>query len=346
MNRVSTLQGGSTMFRKRGASVLVPLLALIACLLPLSGEATQYRVLVVMSYHETMPWEREIREGIESQLSRSATIRYVYMNTKNDFAGGAVRAREALRFYREFRPHGVIAADDDAVAMFVVPYLKDRVTTPVMFCGVNEEPKTYGFPASNVSGILERAHFRESIAFLHQIYPSLTRMAFLTMDNPTGRAYARQIRREAESYPATVSAIRLVKDLNQALAVTGNLKSTSDALFVIAMEGLPDPSGRPLAEKNTYRLLSRAYGKPVIGMNDFNIRAGLLCAVVKTGQEQGSTAARMLLRAMEGTPVSRIPITRNRMGKRLLNVSVMKSLGITPRPVFLVGTQLVETEND
>jgi ABC-type uncharacterized transport system substrate-binding protein len=322
------------------------LLPLLGTLYPAGAVAAPFKVLVVMSYHETMPWEREIRQGIESQLGRSATIRYLYMNTKNDFAGGAAKAREAMRLYREFHPDGVIAADDDAVAMFVVPYLKDRVTTPVMFCGVNEEPQTYGFPASNVSGILERAHFRESIAFLHQIYPALTRMAFLTMDNPTGRAYARQIRQETESYPATVSAIRLVKDLNQALAVTRNLKTTSDALFTIAMEGLPDASGRHLAEKGTYRLLSRSYGKPVIGMNEFNIRAGLLCAVVKTGQEQGATAAKMLLRAMEGTPVSRIPITRNRVGKRLLNVKVMKSLGISPRPVYLVGTELVETENE
>lgn len=334
------------MFRTRRTAVLACLITAIACLLCVRGEAAPYRILVVMSYHETMPWEQEIREGIESQLGSSATLRYIYMNTKNDFAGGAVRAREALRLYREFRPDGVIAADDDAVSLFVVPYLKDRVKTPVMFCGVNEEPRAYGLPASNVSGILERAHFRESIAFLHQLHPQLTRMAFLTIANPTGRAYARQVRQEAGSYPATVSAVRLVKNLNQALGVTRELKSSSDALFVLAMEGLPDASGRPLAEKDVFRLLARSYGKPVIGMNEFNIRAGLLCAVVKTGQEQGATAARMLLRAMSGTPVSRIPITRNRHGKRLLNVNVMKSLGITPRPVFLVGTQMVETEHD
>lgn len=334
------------MFPKSSTTVLVALILAVACLLPPRGEAAPYRVLVVMSYHESMPWEREVREGIESQLARSASIRYVYMNMKNDAAGGAARAREALRVYREFRPDGVIAADDDAVSLFVVPYLRDRVTTPVMFCGVNAEPQAYGFPASNVSGILERAHFRESIAFLHQLQPSLIRMAFLTIDNPTGRANIQQIRQETPSYPATVSAIRLVKNLDQALAVIGKLKSSSDALFVIAMEGLPDRSGRPLPERETYRRLAKLYGKPIIGMNEFNVRSGLLCAVAKNGQEQGATAAKMLLRAMGGTPVSRIPVTRNRHGKRLLNVKAMKAFGISPRPVFLVGTQLVETEND
>jgi ABC-type uncharacterized transport system substrate-binding protein len=334
------------MLHRSPAAILAVLVVAAICLLPARGEAVPYRVLVVMSYHESMPWEREIREGIESQLARVATLRYVYMNTKNDFSGGPERARQALRVYQEFRPHGVIAADDDAVAMFVVPYLKDRGTTPVMFCGVNDEPTAYGFPAANVSGILERAHFRESIAFLHQLRPSFSRMAFLTMDNPTGRAYTRQIRQEAASYPATVSAIRLAKTLSQALAISRELRDTSDALFVIAMEGLPDASGKPLAESEIFRAVSRCYGKPVIGMNEFNIRSGLLCAVAKNGQEQGATAAKMLLRAMEGTPVSRIPITRNRNGKRLLNVRAMKSFGIKPRPVFLVGTQMVETEHE
>ncbi len=334
------------MFRRRVTSVLVLLFAVAVCLLPAPGYAAPFRVLVVMSYHEDMPWEQEIRQGIEAHLARIAILRYVYLNTKHDFAGGAAKAREALRVYHEFQPQGVIAADDDAVAMFVVPYLKDRVRTPVMFCGVNEDPRAYGFPASNVSGILERAHFRESIAFLHQLSPSFSRMAFLTMDNPTGRAYVRQIHRESGSYPARVSAVRMAKNLGQALAISRELRNNSDALFVVAMEGLPDAAGRPLDEKSVFRDISAGFGKPVIGMNEFNVRSGLLCSVVKSGQEQGATAAQMLARAMEGTPVSRIPITRNKTGKRLLNVKTMKSLGIKPRPVFLVGTHLVETGHE
>jgi len=327
-------------------AIITSLVLAIACLLPTRGEAAQYKVLVVMSYHESMPWEREIREGIEAELAQNATIRYVYMNTKNDFAGGAAKAQEALDVYREFQPDGIIAADDDAVSLFVVPYIKDRVKTPVMFCGINAEPEAYGFPASNVSGILERAHFRESIAFLHQLRSSVKRIVFLTNDNPTGKAYVEQIRREAETYPSTIADIRQVKTLDEALAVTRDLKKRSDALFVIAMEGLPDASGKHLPEKDAFRKLSKSYGKPVIGMNEFNIRSGLLCGVVKSGQEQGASAAKMLLQAMRGTPVSRIPITSNKHGKRFLNVTVMKSLGIVPRPVFLVGTQLVDTESE
>ena len=52
----------------------------------------------------------------------------------------------------------------------------------------------------------------------------------------------------------------------------------------------------------------------------------------------------MLLQAMRGTPVSDIPVTRNYKGKRVINVTAMKALGIEPRPAVLLGASLVKSE--
>ena len=51
----------------------------------------------------------------------------------------------------------------------------------------------------------------------------------------------------------------------------------------------------------------------------------------------------MLLKAIKGTPIKHIPITANKYGKRMLNVTVMKDLGIRPKRRALVGTELVRT---
>jgi hypothetical protein len=166
----------------------------------------------------------------------------------------------------------------------------------------------------------------------------------MTNDNPTGKGYAEQIKKELASYPLSAHTVRLVKTLDEAVSDAVLLGKKHDALFLIAMEGLRAADGRPLPEKESFHTISRAFGKPAIGINAFNIRWGLLCGVVKTGQEQGGSAAKMLLRAMHGTPVTAIPIVRNVHGKRVLNISVMKSFGILPKPVLLVGTELVETE--
>jgi ABC-type uncharacterized transport system substrate-binding protein len=276
-------------------------------------------------------------------LSETCEIRYLYLDTKYHFNHAAERAAEAYRFYQEFQPDGVLAVDDDAQSFFVVPYLKNKVIIPVVFCGVNAEPEQYGYPASNVTGVLERAHFRESIAFLRQLVPKVRNICYLIADNPTGRSYYDQLTREAATYLLEPAAIRVVGTLEDAVTVSRQLAKTCDSLFVTTLEGVKDDSGSPLSEKEVFPVLVRSFNKPVIGVNAFSIRFGLLCAVVKSSHEQGGLAARMLLAAMQGTPLSSLPVTRNSGGKRMINVTVMKEMGIKARLVVLRGAELVAT---
>jgi len=164
------------------------LLAVILCSQVKVALAAEFKVLVVMSYEANNPWVIEIREGIDSVLAASSEITYFYMDTKVSPAAGPRKGEEAYALYQRLQPDGVIVADDDAQAMFVVPFLKDKVRTPVMFNGVNNSAAKYGFPATNVSGILERAHVRESLAFAKQLIPSIRTACFMTNDVPAGRA--------------------------------------------------------------------------------------------------------------------------------------------------------------
>jgi ABC-type uncharacterized transport system substrate-binding protein len=317
------------------------LLAVFSC--SPAGAAERYRVLVVMSYHETYPWGKEIKEGIDSALSATSEIRYFYLDTKNHPEAGAAKSRECYGIYREFRPDGVIAADDAAQSLFVVPYLKDKVKTPVIFCGVNKEPEEYGYPASNVTGILERVHVKESLAFLQQLVPSVRNFCALMKVDPSSQGILLQIAQERESYPARFIRSESPSTLAEALTYAKRFRSECDALFLTPMDGLSAADGKSLTSREVTPLLVRAFGKPTISENDFNLRSGVLCAVIKTGQEQGATAARMLVRVLGGAPLDTAPITRNHYGKRMVNITEMKALGIRPKPVFLVGVEMVRT---
>ena len=137
---------------------------LLACSLFYASSALaeeRFKVLVVFSYEQDYLWEVEIREEIEKVFSPYADLTFFYMNTKVALENGSEKAVEAFSLYQQLQPDGVIAVDDNAQSLFVVPYLKNRVSTPVIFCGVNADPKAYGYPAENVSGILERYHFEE-----------------------------------------------------------------------------------------------------------------------------------------------------------------------------------------
>lgn len=311
---------------------------------PATIHADQFRVLVVMSYEQNNPWCIEIEEGIESKLADTSEITYFYMDTKIDLNGGGQKAKEAYTLFQRLQPDGVIAVDDNAQWMFVLPYLKEKVNTPVMFCGVNAEAEKYGYPASNVSGILERGHIRESIAFVKQLVPTIKTVGFIAKSCPSGEALLRQVERESETFLARLATFKLVKQVKELLAAKKSLNEQCDAIYLDSMEGILNEEGNPLNSKELINILEKMYRKPIIAANQYYVKQGALCAVVKTGQEQGEIAAEMLLKKMQGAPISEIPITRNHKGKRIINVTTMEALGIKPKPMVLLGAQLVRTE--
>jgi len=321
------------------------LLVLVCLLLSVSVDAMKFKVLVVMSYEQDNPWCVEIREGIEAALGDSSDITYFYMNTKADFKGGPDRAKEAFELYQRLQPDGVITADDDAQSMFVLPYLKGSTSAPVMFCGVNAEPAEYGYPTRTITGMLERGHVRESIAFTQQLQPAVKRIGFLANDIPAGQAMRRQIEAEKGEYAgAAVIGISLVKTTTELTAACEAMSRNTDALYIDSLEGIADAQQKPLKNKEVLDIIRKTYRKPIIGANRYHVEQGALCAVVKTGQEQGETAAAMLLKAMRGTPVEQLAVTRNYIGRRIINVNALEAFGITPKPVVLRGATLVRTQ--
>lgn len=306
--------------------------------------AERHKVLVVMSYEEDNPWCREIKSGIDSVLADSSDISYFYMDTKVNFAGGEAKAGQAFALYEQLQPDGVITADDNAQSMFVLPYLHDKVDTPIMFCGVNAEAEKYGFPSSHVSGTLERGHVRESIAFYKQLSPSFNRLCFLVKESPSGRSLQRQVEAESDSYLVESGGFYLASTEEDLHRQSVQFRDNCDAIYIDSLEGIRSKQGAGMSHAEVFGKLEDIYQGPFIGANTYHVEQGAFCAVVKTGYEQGELAAEMLMKALRGTPVSELAVTRNYRGKRIINVDAMKKHGIKPRPIDLRGVNLVKTK--
>lgn len=318
-------------------------LALLLAVVVSNGWSAPYRVLVVMSYEESFPWVQEIREGLENALGTQAEIHYFYMDTKNNLKGGPQKAKEALKLYQALQPDGVITADDNAQSLFVVPYLKNKVSTPVVFCGVNAEPEAYGYPATNVTGILERFHLVETLAFSQQLKPDIETFGFIIKESPVAELLKKQLYRDAGKFPARFVRFAQPTTRVEAITMATELRASCDLLIVETLRGVTDPKGQPLDDTDVIPQVVAAFGKPTAGTNSYTIELGVLSAVVKTGQEQGRTAGEMLLKAMQGIPVHQIPITRNYQGKRIINVETMQNLKLKPSAIILRGSTLVRT---
>jgi ABC-type uncharacterized transport system substrate-binding protein len=238
----------------------------------------------------------------------------------------------------------VIAVDDNAQSMLVVPLLKDQVDTPIMFNGVNARKEKYGYPNSHISGVLERAHVRESLAFAKQLIPSIESVCFVTNNVPSGEALRNQVKLQQNTYPVKVQDFHLVKSLDELDKLGDSLREHCDSLFVDSVEGVLGYEQEPLGSKGVLKNLNRNYGGPILGGNRYQVDQGAWAAVVKTGQEQGETAAEMLLQAMQGTPVEQIPVVTNSKGQRVINVSALAKNQVPLKPLLLRGATLVRQQ--
>jgi ABC-type uncharacterized transport system substrate-binding protein len=214
-----------------------------------------------------------------------------------------------------------------------------------MFNGINAAPAAHGFPAANVSGVLERAHVRESLAFLKQLVPSVQSACFMTNNVPPGVSLRNQVESEKNDYPVRAGKFHLVADVAALGAALSEIRGSCDALVVDSLEGMADANGAPMNNAQVMRLLRAGFPGPILAGNRYQVEQGAWAAVVKTGQEQGDTSAEMLLRAMRGEAVSAIPVTRNVRGQRVINVTAMEAAGIEIRPQVLRGATLVRERN-
>lgn len=319
----------------------------MSCFFLPEAYAKPYRVLVIMSYHDGYPWQDEIIKGIRTECGNDCELKFFPLDMKNNPQNGAVKAREAFELYQQWLPDGIIATDDYAQSTFVVPYLKGKVSTPVIFCGVNEEPELYGYPAANVTGVLERFHIKETIALLKQIVPSVKSIGFIMRGKePSTAGMIKELTISTQEIPGINAEIKTSDSLEEALRAVKELAAHNDAIYLEHFEGIRDIYGKSHTNQETIRLLLPAIGKkPTICATDYTIKQGVLAGVVKSGAEQGLLAVKLLRSALAGEAIAKIPITRNRNGVKMLNVKTLQDLGIVVNRSVLRDVEMVTTEN-
>ncbi len=301
------------------------------------------KVLVVASYHPGYKWVDDIIGSLRASL-RGAQFTVFYMDSKKNLASAPEKAGEAFALYRKIQPDAVITIDDNAQKYFVVPYLKDKVATPVVFCGVNDDASKYGFPAANVTGVLEKKHYREGISFARVIDQNIQNVAVLYKKSPSNDTNLAQIAKEKGTYAAAVVESVEVRTLAEALQAAVRLESKAEALLLLNMTGITDENGRQMEGHDVIAAIVGRTKLVTIGVSDWEIEAGVLCGVIKSGEEQGALAADQLVSIWKGRAVKDIPLTENKNGRRFLNVSTLKKLNLTLTPEVIIGTRIITSK--
>jgi len=301
------------------------------------------RMLLVHSYHQGYRWVDTITEGVQAALQGTGMELEIFcMDAKRhtDEAWKINAGQRARKRVAEFHPDIILAADDDAQEYFATSYLNTAL--PVVFTGVDADPSKYGYPAANVTGVIERPHFKESLAFAQRLCP-IKRIAVLSCHDSTSILALGFMKQE--QLDVEVAEWLMVDDFDGWKKAVERFNRSVDAIVIRTYQAVKKPgSAENVPPQDVAAWTCRHATVPTIAFHDFEIEDGLLVGVVKSGQEYGRIPAEYALRILTGTPPSSLPVIKPSHGIKMLNLGTARRLGIScadkmPSDVILVSKQ-------
>lgn len=301
------------------------------------------RVFILQSYNPEYVWTQNINQGIRDALAGLLVdYEYFYLDAKRRPDPERLRraGQEALLRIRRWAPQVVVGVDDAAQALVTAPHLRGLARPQVVFCGVNAPLSLYGFPATNVSGVRERWHYREGFALLKRIVPSLRRVAFLVEDSESGRFVLDDLREDqlrGGPFALELAEAVTVKTFQEWQRLVRLNQDGGDALALGLYNTLVDEgTGQVVSPDAVMAWTNSVNTRPTLGFSDIAKDHGLLCGVLESGHEQGYLAGKMVRDILvRGVAAGSLPVEINVRGVVLVNLKAAEALGVqTPYEII------------
>jgi ABC-type uncharacterized transport system substrate-binding protein len=301
-------------------------LLLLAVLCFSKNVQATHRVLWIDSYHQGYAWSDSLEEAITTTLKgHDVTLKIHRMDTKlnKSDAFKKAAAKKAYEVINAYKPHIVIASDDNASKYLVMPFLKNA-SLPVIFCGVNNNATKYGYPYQNATGIIELDPI-EKLFYTMTFFSRIEKAGYLAGDTTTahinGDLYEKRIRvRLLGRYVNTFSEWRSAfLELQQQcdMLIVGNVSAIKDwddakaKQFVINRTKVP--TGCVLEFLTPYAMIG----------------------YLKLPEEQGRWAAQTALKVLDGAQIDSIPVRRPNEGRLILNKKIADAVNVRFPKSFL-----------
>lgn len=300
------------------------------------------KVLLVHSYHSGYPWVDAITRGVHMAVGgHDLEVETFHMDTKRhtDEAWKEQAGERAKEIVAQWRPDVVIAVDDNAQQYFAKDYV-DADGPSVVFCGVNAEPSTYGYPASNVTGILERPHFAETLHMLGQLLPEASRIAIISDDSETSTGAISCM--TAPPSPWRIVSCERPHTFDEWQHAVTQAQDQADAIAVYLYHTVKRDGQELSMEPKDVMAWTVANSRiPLVGFFIFAVDDGALCGYLESGTEHGFRAGQIALEVLAGRKPGEMPVVTALEGRSMINVATARRLGIMIPGNVLNATQII-----
>ena len=271
------------------------------------GSAQAARCLFVSSYHQGYAWSDGVERGLRATLEGHCELRQFDMDTKRHKEEAHKRraAEQAKAIIESWQPDVVITADDNAAKYLVAEYYRDAAL-PFVFAGVNWTAREYGFPFSNVTGMVEVAPIRPMLEAAMEAAGG-RRAFYLGADTLTERKNLARFEAAAAEIGLELDS-RLVPTAADWIDAYESRQQDHDFLVIGSHSGIVDWEAERAHVLERVRMHS---GRLTVTNHDWMMPFTML-GMTKIPEEQGIWSAQAALAILDGTSPSDIPIIANR----------------------------------
>ncbi|MFC1979720.1 ABC transporter substrate-binding protein [Chloroflexota bacterium] len=304
------------------ASIILLVVAISGC------TKLSEKVLLVFSYHPEYSWVVDETRGVDDIMKdRGVETEKFYLDTKRNTSAEWKEkvAEEAAKKIEDSKPDLVIVFDDNACELVAKKYIGKNL--PFVFGGMNGEPEDYGFPAQNITGVIERHHLEATINLLKRLVPDVEKLAIITDDSPTSQASITSIKKSKP--PIEISEFYATNDFDAWKAKVKELQTKVDAIGIYLYHTIKEKGGEAsLPPKDVLGWTLENSRLPDCTFSDFTVSDGVLCGVTVSGYEQGRAAAEIAVRILNGEKPVDIHIESPEKGTPMVNETRAKELNI------------------
>ena len=258
-----------------------------------------------------------LRQDFETVLPTNATLIQFDMDTKRNKETGEIlkAAQAASELIHKVQPDVVITSDDNAARYLIVPFLLDT-GIPVVFSGINWTVEEYGFPAENVTGIVETAPLKVLIDAAIQSVQDARRAVYLSAETLSESKNFERYRRAADD--AGLELQRLKASTMKGWLNAFDESQSYDFVIMGGVGGISDWDDTTAIEhvaQNTSAL--------VVTTHDWLMPYASL-GFTLIPEEQGEWAGKAAIAILNGTSPGTIPIVTNRKWDAWINEKLIQ----------------------
>ncbi len=306
----------------------------------------QFKILHVMSYHSPWEWTDKQLQGFEDALGGlDVQYKIFQMDTKRNSSKQWIQkvTAQAKELIDTWKPDLVYTNDDNAQLYIVKDYVNTDI--PFVFSAVNAEPEEYGFAGSkNVTGVLERVHFVQTVRLLKQLVPTVRKIAIITDPGKMWVPIIETMKQNESELPQDVkiTGYYVINTFEQYKKTVNDCGGKVDALGMLGVFEFKDENGNNVPLEQVQQWTVENSTLPDFTFWKDRVDKGTLCAVTVSGYAQGEAAGKIAKGILlKGRSPASYPMKATETGIPVVNLARARKLNINPESSVLLTAEVV-----